>query len=290
MDPVRNAIKVEAELARRDIHGNDKSKVALRLSLRVYRSGDGEVQKVLDSAPKEHAPACKEGCSWCCRGIRVDVLVPEAITIAEYLRFSMPTDEFDHIRRWIADTAARTRNMTLRERRETGEPCPLLEQETGMCSVYDVRPARCRAHNSLDAGICERTCKSQDPSLRIPVLAFPKMIFDILTQGESEGIQAEGLDSRSFELVSALDVALNDANAGKRWASSERLFDAALRPADATDEQDLHALGEILKSEIAAGTGAVLLPETRTAGAPRLQVLQKGRNALKRDRRALRGK
>jgi Fe-S-cluster containining protein len=51
-------------------------------------------------------------------------------------------------------------------------PCPLLDQSTGLCRVYEVRPLACRQENSVDVDACKRFKDDPDEPVSSLQLAF----------------------------------------------------------------------------------------------------------------------
>jgi Fe-S-cluster containining protein len=171
--------------------------------------------------------ACRAGCDWCCHGTKVDVMVPEALAIARYLTESPDDSELVATRARIAAHAQRLRTMTIDARLQARVPCPLLDATTGQCSVYDVRPLRCRSHHSLDAASCEEASRTGNGDHVIDKYADVIAVFEATILGQKKAIAEARLDHRTFDLTLALDVALNVPDADVRWARGERLFDAA---------------------------------------------------------------
>ncbi len=181
-------------------------------------------------------PACREGCAWCCRGVKINVSAPEALAIAERLKSTkselMPA---------VHAAAERRRNMNTDQYFMAGDPCPFLGS-SNECTIYDVRPMACRRHCCLDASECERAVKN--PKLKLPVSqhAPANAVGAVSGFALSAALEDANLDFRMFELASAVSVALRD-DAAKRWASGELIFELAIRPVDAEDrriaEEDL---------------------------------------------------
>jgi hypothetical protein len=48
-------------------------------------------------------------------------------------------------------------------------------------------------------------------------------------------IHDAGMDSRWFDLINALHLALAEPDAGDRWAKGDRVFDAAVLPSSSQD-------------------------------------------------------
>ena len=178
--------------------------------------------------PVFQSVACKPGCAFCCRGVRVDVTAPEALTIARGFRETLSAAHLAVIREHVERNAAAVRAMTLEERYRARTPCALLDETSNRCSVYDARPMRCRAHHSLSATDCEAI--SVDPERPRVLSRYPDVMaaHDAMILGQRRALAAEKVDFRSFELSLALSVALAHEDAAERWARGERLFDAAV--------------------------------------------------------------
>ncbi|HEX4336912.1 MAG TPA: YkgJ family cysteine cluster protein [Polyangiaceae bacterium] len=172
--------------------------------------------------PMFEGVACREGCDWCCHGTKVDVVAPEALAIARYLVEGATVDAES-----ITAHAERLRAMTLDERLKARVPCPLLDTASGSCTVHDVRPLRCRSHHSLDASSCETASVSGNGDHIVDKYADVMGVFEGVVFGQKKALAAAHLDYRSFDLVLALDVALNTPDAALCWAQGERVFDAA---------------------------------------------------------------
>jgi Fe-S-cluster containining protein len=169
--------------------------------------------------------ACKVGCSWCCRGLKVDAFAHEAVAIAEHLRDTLSEEDLGRVRHKVSEHASRVRDLTVRQRFEAHLPCPLLEDDR--CSVYELRPLRCRSHHSLAASDCETAWNN--PSRDLPITRYHDIVdgYQAVMTGESEAMTDAGVDARCFDLSLALDVALAYPDAAARWARGDRLFDAA---------------------------------------------------------------
>lgn len=171
--------------------------------------------------------ACKEGCSWCCRGMKVSVSAPEAILLAEYLRAGLSPEDFSSVANEIGTAADTARTMTIDQRWHAQTPCPLLNEEDGSCTVYEVRPMRCRGHHSEDAGACEKAAASPGNNAGVPMNALLSQFYGAMTLGQTEGFNRAKVDARGFELANALHVAMTAPDAAMRWQRGEPIFDAA---------------------------------------------------------------
>jgi len=98
---------------------------------------------------------CRSGCVHCC-DFPVRVSLAEALLTASQLNGT----QLDAMRARAAQVIRNARTASSwdeyfqRHRREIGY-CPLLDQTTGACTAYDVRPTRCRdTFSALSAHYC----------------------------------------------------------------------------------------------------------------------------------------
>lgn len=224
-------------------------------------------------------PVCKSGCSWCCTGIRVDVTAPEAILIGAWLRNCSAPDELTRVLERLAETAEAAQGLGIDDYAKAMITCAFLDRQSGLCSIYPVRPLACRGHNSFDAARCEHLCKS-------PEAADDTILADVvqntLTQacrvGLCEGMDSAGLDARPLELANAVGVALRNGNAAAEWISGDQPFDAA---ALRTHQADETAVARTERAIANRGGPFAPIPLKRKVSS---------RNERKRRRRARKGK
>ncbi len=111
-----------------------------------------------------------------------------------------------------------------------GTPCAFLKD--GACSVYDIRPLKCRSLWHLDV----RHCMARYANL--PVMAAtvspafqqePKMIYDGALKGLALPLIKEGRDCPGLEMMPALQAVLGDPTAPARWLNGEQVFPETTR-------------------------------------------------------------
>jgi hypothetical protein len=170
--------------------------------------------------------ACRAGCDWCCRGTAVDVLAPEILVIVDHLQGSGQEGWEAKIR----DSARRVQGMSAEERHREAIPCPLLEIDSGRCSVHPVRPLACRGQGSLRARDCQYGLQHPNEDRPIPKHAALLMSQSAASMGLRLSLSEMDLDARILELTSALDVAISHRRAAERWARGEKLFGQAIPP------------------------------------------------------------
>jgi Fe-S-cluster containining protein len=190
--------------------------------------------KVLDAQLVDGVPsqsrarvACARGCAMCCH-LRVMATPAEVLGLAAYIRGSLDADGLSALAARISETAARIRALPRDRVLATNVPCPLLVD--GACSMYPARPLNCRAYHSLDVEACRVSFEHpEDLSLTHPQSALISRVNEGVQQGFIDAMRAVAVDTRQYELVTALDEALQDPDAVPRFERGEAVFLRALR-------------------------------------------------------------
>ena len=221
-ETIRRLFETETAAARSALAEARDRDTAVKLSYGAGRRADRTFLPVFQSV------ACTAGCAFCCHGVRVDVTAAEALTIARGFRETLPEPEVAVILDRVKRHARAIRSMTLADRRRMRTPCPMLDEASNRCAVYDARPMRCRAHHSLDAADCEAAYQHPDEERGVSRYSDVINAYEAMMLGQRRALAAAKLDLRSFELSLALEVALEHQDAAERWANGERLFDAAV--------------------------------------------------------------
>jgi Fe-S-cluster containining protein len=237
----------------------------------VALAAANRLEPLVAELTRDRPPACGAGCSRCCHGLKIEASAPEAVAIAEFLGGLTP-DELAATREQMREEAEYARTLDADTRWREQVPCAFLEDATGECVIYDVRPFTCRAHTSMSLEQCEAAAR--DPERRTPIdkHLVPASVFGMAKAGITMACADADLDPRSFELTNAVSVALNEPRAAERWAKGELVFDAAVIPSDDADAE------ASLRNLARAG----LLPAERLLKRP---VNRTERNAAKRERR-----
>ena len=201
-----------------------KSKLAEHDNPRRASEAAALAQALNETSLKARPPtrvkiACSKGCSYCCYGF-VGILPPEAFRLADAVRAGR-AGKLD-----AATVRARTvplRGLGPDARIGRKLACPLLG-DGGVCSVYADRPLVCRQATSLSLPACIEEFEGIDREGRIEVsqvhLAHSGNAHVILLGA----LAAVGLPTEAFELSGALDVALAEPDAERRWLAGEAIF------------------------------------------------------------------
>lgn len=174
--------------------------------------------------------ACRAGCAWCCHQA-VAVLPAEALTIAAYLRRTLPAAELSGLIERLPTAAPRPGAAATRSLAERA--CAFLEG--GRCRIYPVRPFRCRGVQSRDAEICRWDAEhpGAPPSARpqraisAPFVTLAARLADAAARGVAAACLEAGLDHANLELESGVRLALTAVDAAQGYRAGEKLFAAA---------------------------------------------------------------
>jgi Fe-S-cluster containining protein len=193
----------------------------------------GLVQK---SVEREGAIACRSGCAWCCyQGVAVIPI--EAVAIARHVEARFSAAERGALDERLARAQAQTAGLSMHERARLMLACPFLVE--GRCSIYEVRPFRCRGIHSRDADYCKWKLENIDEAVADPrrgtpadpLLQAPVQIMDAGLAGLGVACQDAGLAGAGLELTGAIQIALATPDRDQRFAAGDDLFAAAALPA-----------------------------------------------------------
>lgn len=238
--------------------------------------------------------ACQRGCSWCCRGSRVNVAPPEAIAIAEWIHARNADQRLDLITR-VNRAAEVVQKTNADDRWIARMPCAFLDAQ-GACEIYPVRPLACRMGNSFNASTCQRAHETGEG---VPSDSRIRVVYAIGRAAIERAARDNKLQFGYYELSTAVALALGTAQAAPQWATGSDLFERARTP---NDDYDAIAAAEAAEQWQPAGAAAPGRNDViRSAQAGRSlpmppiieQALAYGspnvKNKRKRERRAKKG-
>jgi Fe-S-cluster containining protein len=139
-------------------------------ALAAYRLSDEEKVRS-DEHSLGPLLACAAGCSFCCH-VHVETTAPELLAIAGFVRRTLAPHALTSLRERLTQRVAVAGTLSDEARWAARVPCALLDEQ-GRCSVYPVRPLRCRAFHSCSAAACRAAFDgtSDDEPLVNPTLA-----------------------------------------------------------------------------------------------------------------------
>lgn len=186
-------------------------------------------------ARKQPGFACAAGCAWCCHQ-QVAVAPAEAVAIARHVLQHFPPPALAALKARLAELDARTRGLGVAQRAHLKAPCAFLEGNA--CSIYAVRPLRCRGVYSRDAQHCRWAMESPDQVFGSPdrhtkagpYPVEPARIMDAALTGLARALRDQGLPWEALELTAAVRTALDIPDAAERYLAGEPVFRGAELP------------------------------------------------------------
>lgn len=197
-----------------------------RAAVHAHAILDDEGRRAL-ARPEAPRPACSAGCSYCCH-VHVDATVPEILAIASHLRRSLTSAALGSLRARLAARVPRVEHLSDEARWSARIPCALLGED-GRCSIYDVRPLRCRAFHSCSVTPCREAfegCAEAEPVKG----ARLERAHDAVEEGYDQALILAGHPADGHRLEVGLLVALEDPEAGARWLAGAAPFARARSP------------------------------------------------------------
>lgn len=188
-------------------------------------------------ARKQPGFACGAGCAWCCHQ-QVAVEPAEAIAIARHIEATFTPEERTALKQRVDALAERTRGMGNHAWARLKTPCAFLIE--GKCSIYTVRPLRCRAVYSRDADHCRWAMENPDEYFGErerrtgsgPYPIEPRHIVDAALAGFALAERDFGLHWKTLTLMAAIRLLLDQPDAAERYLAGEAVFAPALLPDD----------------------------------------------------------
>lgn len=157
-------------------------------------------------------PDCGSG-----RHEMIGVTAPEALAIADQIRGNRR--EALRVHNLATANAKSSAPMSRTDYATAQFMCPLFTAD-GKCAAFPLRPLQCRATCEL----CRGENDGHVPADRTSLAEVAQSVGMGAELGLARGIAAAGLDAKTYELNSALAVALDTRDASNRWARGEDVF------------------------------------------------------------------
>lgn len=224
-DFFQNIAQREFQTTSQQLTSAKQVQVALKAS---YARQDKIIATSLQEAKRDLA--CKAGCAFCCY-YKVEVRAHEVFAITTYVQKNLDAEQRQALVKQVQENAAIIRQLTPQQHLTTNLKCPLLQDNR--CSVYPVRPYRCRNFHATDAQACESSFA--DPAnmdISTGMIEIVALAADAHTQGFEAAVAQQGLDPRVYDFNTALLEALTDAHCEKRYGRGKKAFQRAIEVLD----------------------------------------------------------
>lgn len=189
-----------------------------------YERYDNLIAKAFDESTTK--PACKAGCAFCCY-YKVEARAHEILLIKDYMGKHFSTEKIASVLDTATANATIIRTLTPEQHLTTNLQCALLENN--QCSIYPVRPFRCRNFHSTDAQACEHSFN--DPGnmeIATGMIEEVAILADAHTQGFEAAAEQTGRDTRIYDFNTALLEVFADEHASKRYQRGKKTFQQAV--------------------------------------------------------------
>ncbi len=155
------------------------------------------------------ALACQEGCSYCCH--RWVMASPaEVFTVGEAILATRGAERRGFIER-VHHNARRAREASAQGDLHRAPRCALLDDDD-RCGAYEQRPSQCRRHHSTDLDAClSAYLDAFQAGQPFPSSRPYETVGAAAEAGLMQGLRQRGLETRRYELQSALSEYLEDA-------------------------------------------------------------------------------
>src|ERR1044071_7038501 len=185
--------------------------------VRAFESSQARHDARIASAPDVGTLACGAGCSWCCY-FTVDVRPVEVFRILDFVEQSFTPEEKARVYAEVRANRATLEKLDEDERVTRNLKCPFLS--AGRCTIYSVRPQSCRNYHATNVAGCQQSYEQPDNLDIDPEFApYVCQAGGAHVEAFSAAMCEAGYDMNAYELNGALEAALADPGARKRFES-----------------------------------------------------------------------
>jgi Fe-S-cluster containining protein len=188
--------------------------------IRFYSRHDTRLAAAIGSARTK--PACRAGCWYCCY-YKVVAKPVEVFAIVDYVKQKYSTSELQRALAEAEKNVAEVKGMSDQEHLATNQKCPVLVEQK--CSIYPVRPSKCRNFHSSDVERCRESYeKPTDLSIPDSYVEEVRLAGNASSAGFGHAVELKGLDSRPYDLNAAFVEAMENPKCAKRYKNGKKAF------------------------------------------------------------------
>jgi Fe-S-cluster containining protein len=205
---------------------DEKQKVKTSLGVTGFNKTVKQFFIRLDSALEiansqtEKKPACAAGCAYCCN-IKVEVSAQEVFVIKDYVLNNFAREKIQRVIAKALVNSEESKSITKEEQLAINQECAFLEE--GKCSVYEVRPGKCRSYNSHDVSNCKDSYDNpSDLTSPHTYVEDSKAIGDVMGFAFSLAFIEEGYDGHAYDLSAAFVESMRAPDSLTKWKKKKR--------------------------------------------------------------------
>lgn len=188
--------------------------------LRFYSRQDGRIAEAMIVSPVK--PACHANCSYCCY-YKVEAHAIEIFAIVDFVKRQYSDRVLRRALELAAQNVKEVEGFSYKQHMATNQQCPFLSD--GQCSIYPVRPLKCRNFHASDVARCKESYE-KPTDLTIPNSFVTEVL--VASHGGSEAfdkaVELSGLDHRMYDLNSAFIEAVENPKCFKRFKDRKKAF------------------------------------------------------------------
>ncbi|NTV28434.1 MAG: YkgJ family cysteine cluster protein [Methanothrix sp.] len=166
---------------------------------------------------------CQPGCHYCCYNQPI-VTPPEALLIGHSVEETFTDRERSELFERMVSILELTRDKGQDEIVIMRHELPCIFLINGMCSVYEVRPAICRACSSTSAEHCATVFESRDTRARLRCYAQIREIFQTAHAGLIESCEDMGCQADFLLIAEAMRDYFQHPRPIEAWLDGEKVF------------------------------------------------------------------
>jgi len=166
---------------------------------------------------------CRPGCHYCCYNQPM-VTPPEALLIGQSVEKTFKDRQRAELFERIGSVLELTRDVGQDEIVMMRHELPCIFLTNGMCSVYEVRPAICRACSSTSAQHCAAVFESRDVRARLRCYAQIRKALQTAHAGLIEDCKGMGCQSDFLLIAEAMHDYFRHPRPVEAWLDGEKVF------------------------------------------------------------------
>lgn len=191
--------------------------------LNFYQRHDQRIEKTCANSREQRA--CAEGCSYCCN-FKVVADALEIFAMVEYAEKSFDPQRLEQVVSTAQKNIEEARDLDHQQQSTINQRCPMLNDHA--CSMYPVRPIKCRNFHSTDVSSCKA---SYDNPTDLTILNDNIPALYIAATGSTNGFMSalhnHDFDDRIYDMNAGFIEALKDPACRQRYDAGKRAFKTA---------------------------------------------------------------
>lgn len=213
-DKFLSVVVDESNRTRNDLNKLEPEKALITF----YARHDQVVSAVLSHS--EQDIACKAGCSYCCY-FKVEIKPLEIIQIVEHVKKSFQPEKIDAVVKQAKDNIDEFKHLDYSQQVATNQICPFLINEK--CSIYTVRPTKCRNAHATDASLCQ-ACFEHPADTSIPSSHHKSLHLAVsgLSRGFESALEEKKYDTDAYDINEAFVAAYENPKFKKRFLKGKK--------------------------------------------------------------------